>query len=87
MTLLDSEIPAHSHAVWASKADGTSQSPVGQELAMGVNIGQYSDPGALTQLSPSGLAPAGGNGPHNNLQPYLTLYFIIALQGVLPERP
>jgi microcystin-dependent protein len=37
-------------------------------------------------LSDQALAPAGGDQPHNNMQPYLTLYFNIALQGVFPPR-
>jgi microcystin-dependent protein len=86
VTLLESEMPAHSHAVSASQADGTSQSPAGEKLATGVGIGQYAAPGALTQLSPNALAPAGGSSPHNNMQPYLTLNFCIALQGVYPPR-
>src|SRR3989454_1572039 len=48
VTLLGSEIPAHSHAVSASQADGTSQTPLGEKLATGVAIGQYAAPGALT---------------------------------------
>lgn len=87
VTLLESEIPAHSHAVSASQADGISQTPVGEKLATGIGIGQYAAPGALTQLSPSALTPAGGDQPHNNLMPYLTFYFNIALQGVFPARP
>jgi microcystin-dependent protein len=86
VTLLESEIPAHSHAVSASLADGTSQTPAGEQLAAGVGIGQYAAPGPLTSLSPNALAPAGGDQPHNNLQPYLTFYFCIALQGVFPPR-
>jgi microcystin-dependent protein len=86
VTLLESEIPAHSHAVSASLADGTSQTPAGEKLATGVGIGQYAAPGAMTQLNPSALAPAGGDQPHNNMQPYLTFYFNIALQGVFPPR-
>ena len=87
VTLLESEIPAHSHALSASLADGTNQSPVAEFLAAGVGgISQYAAPGALTQMSPEALAPAGGDQPHNNLQPYLTFYFAIALQGVFPPR-
>jgi microcystin-dependent protein len=41
---------------------------------------------ANTTLAPEALAPAGGDQPHNNLQPYLTFYFCIALQGVFPPR-
>jgi microcystin-dependent protein len=86
VTLLESEISAHSHAVSASQADGTSQSPVGEKLATGVGIGQYAAPGGLTQLSPNALTSTGGSQPHNNMQPYLTLNFNIALQGIFPPR-
>jgi microcystin-dependent protein len=40
----------------------------------------------LVQMHPQTLAPAGGGLPHNNLQPYLTLNFCIALQGIFPPR-
>lgn len=87
VTLLESEIPAHSHAVKASLSDGTNQSPVGELLASAVGgLQLYAAPGTLTQMSPSATTPAGGDQPHNNLQPYLTFYFCIALQGVFPPR-
>ena len=86
VTLLESEIPAHSHAVSDSLSDGTSQTPTDSKLAAGVGIGEYAAPGALVQLSPNALPPAGGDQPHNNMQPYLTFYFNIALQGVFPPR-
>src|SRR5712692_2698334 len=56
VTLLQSEIPSHSHPVSASMADGTDQSPAGEKLATGIGIGQYAAPGALTQLSPNTLS-------------------------------
>ena len=86
VTLLESEIPSHSHVFNVSAGDGNNQSPNGQLLATGIGIGQYAAPGALTSLSGNALAPAGGDQPHNNLQPYLTFYFCIALQGVFPPR-
>jgi microcystin-dependent protein len=87
VTLLDSEIPAHSHACMASNADSNSQGPAQNLMAGGVGgISMYAAPGALVQLNPSVLPPAGGDQPHNNLQPYLTLNFCIALQGVYPPR-
>ncbi len=87
VSLLESEIPAHSHGTSVSAADGTDQSPVGVKLATGMGgISQYAVPGALTQLSLNSLTPAGGDQPHNNMQPYLTFYFCIALQGVFPPR-
>ena len=86
VTLLESEIPSHSHGVSASEADGTERGPGGQRLATGVGISQYQTPQSMTSLSPSTVPPAGGDQPHNNLQPYLTFYFNIALQGVFPPR-
>ena len=86
VTLLESEIPAHSHAMNASQADATERSPGGQLLATGIGISQYQTPASQTALAPSAVAPAGGDQPHNNLQPYLTLYFCSALQGVFPPR-
>jgi len=86
--LLESEMPGHSHAWNASNQDATVQSPAGQLTAGGTGgITMYAAATApLTPLSDSAIAPAGGDQPHNNLQPYLTLNFCIALQGVYPPR-
>ena len=86
VTLLESEIPAHSHSLVASQADGIERIPTGQLLATGIGISAYQTPGPLTQLSPNALTPAGGDQPHNNLMPYLTFYFAIALQEIFPPR-
>jgi len=87
VSLLESEIPSHSHAHTVSAADAQTGSPTGQLFASGIGIGMYtSPPGPLTPLSDNALAPAGGDQPHNNMQPYLTLNFCIALQGVYPPR-
>ena len=86
VSLLESEIPSHSHNISASQSDGTDQRAANEAFAAGVGIGSYAAPGTLVQLNANGLAPAGGGQPHNNLQPYLTLNFCIALQGVYPPR-
>jgi microcystin-dependent protein len=87
VTLLESEIPAHNHQINASVGDADLPAP-GPLNAMGVAAGgfAYASPGPLTSLAPEALAPAGGDQPHNNLMPFLTLYFCIALQGVFPPR-
>jgi len=86
VTLLESEMPTHTHALAASQADGLERLPSGQLLATGIAIGQYGTPNALAPMNPHAVSPAGGGQPHNNLQPYLAFYFCIALQGVFPPR-
>lgn len=87
-TLLESEIPAHSHALGAQNiALGGLATPAGNTLNRPASGNLYSSASAaLVSMAPEGIAPAGGDQPHNNLQPYLTFYFCIALQGVFPPR-
>lgn len=84
VTLLESEIPAHSHAVSGTDRPGNSGTPVANSPARSSFYNNAEVPSAA--MSPSALTPAGGSLPHNNLQPYLTFYFNIALQGVFPPR-
>jgi microcystin-dependent protein len=88
VTLLESEIPAHNHMAGAQNVPlGGSAIPSGNTLnrpASG-NLYDATSP-ALAPLAPEAIAPAGGDAPHNNLMPYLTFYFCIALQGVFPPR-
>src|SRR5256886_14201630 len=91
VSLLDSEMPSHPHSLVASQGDGTERNPnvggTGQLLATGIGISQYQTPSnPLTTLNPQVITPTGGDQPHNNMQPYLTFYFNIALQGVYPPR-
>lgn len=86
VTLLASEIPTHTHSLQASAADATDQSPQGSLLATGIGVGQYAPANNLLALPGNAVAPVGGDQPHNNMQPYLTVYFNIAMQGVFPPR-
>ena len=89
VSLLESEIPSHSHAVKADVLDPADvQAPIPAVVfAKSTGGNAYLTPPAnIVQMSGSILAPAGGDQPHNNLQPYLTLNFCIALQGVFPPR-
>ena len=87
VTLLESEIPSHTHTVNASSGPANLQSPAADRVLGRANNNVYLDtPGNLVDLAPEALAPAGGDAPHNNMQPYLTFYFNIALQGVFPPR-
>ena len=88
VTLLVSEIPAHTHTANGLSVLSTTAAPSSQTaLARSVNGSAYAaGGGAVQQLAPEALPVAGGSLPHNNLQPYLTLNYIIALQGVFPPR-
>ena len=89
VSLLESEIPAHSHSLMAAGTKGDVSRPgTGASLAplSRGNLFQNTTSGNMTYLNGGALAPAGGDQPHNNMQPYLTFYFCIALQGVFPPR-
>jgi microcystin-dependent protein len=87
VSLLESEIPSHSHAMNVSSQLGMENFTSGQMFAMGDGINMYGDAASnRVAMADQALAPAGGDQPHNNMQPYLTLYFCIALQGVYPPR-
>jgi len=87
-TLLSTNVPAHSHTFQASSRPATSSSPSGNALAKTSDDAPIYAPfsEAHGQLNPAFLSSVGGSQPHNNLMPYLAMYWIIALQGVFPPR-
>jgi microcystin-dependent protein len=89
VTLLQNEMPAHSHSVQGAGGNDRS-SPVNSVWAAGQkgfgNVYAPSNPATNLQMSPLATSIVGGNLPHNNMMPYLGLTFIIALQGVFPPR-
>lgn len=85
VTLIQSEIPTHIHMAQALDAVGDTPVPQANILARYPGAYQTSASG-LNQMNPLALAIAGGSLPHNNLQPYLTVNYVIALQGVFPAR-
>ncbi|MES2441060.1 MAG: tail fiber protein [Verrucomicrobiota bacterium] len=87
VTLLESEIPSHSHTLRASSDDGELAAPTqNRVLARSTSGFAYGTAAPNVSMAAEALTPAGGSLPHNNLQPYLTFYFNIALQGVFPPR-
>jgi microcystin-dependent protein len=95
VTLLDSEMPAHNHLFNATTEDADTASANGAQVAKATKgnpvVGQtqarmYSTGAPQTALAPTSINIAGGSQPHNNLMPYLTLNYCIALQGVFPAR-
>ena len=93
VTLLASQAPSHSHPFQAVAAQATTNAPNGALPAEGHGSGRgafpvniYAPPQTRVPLASGQVAPAGGGQPHNNLQPYLTLNWCIALQGIYPPR-
>lgn len=87
VTLLESEIPAHSHAMRAASQDNADVNLVTATASFAPSTGgTLYQAAANVSLAPQALTPTGGDQPHNNMQPYLTYYFSIALQGVFPPR-
>ena len=87
VTLIETEMPAHSHAMRADASDLANAKIPSPTASFAISSeGTLYQDTANTMLAPQALAPAGGDQPHNNMQPFLTLYFNIALQGVFPPR-
>ena len=88
VTLLQSEIPSHPHAMRDHDIDlGELNAPSPtRSLAKSTNATIYTAAANLVTMAPQALTLAGSSQPHNNMMPYLTLNFCIALQGVFPPR-
>jgi microcystin-dependent protein len=91
ITLLQSEMPFHTHTLQGGIDPGNIFGPDPAEpviLSRSVGGTPYTATiSPVVQMAPQTLSPAGGSLPHNNMQPYLTLNFCIAMQGVFPQRP
>lgn len=90
VTLTTSEMPLHNHGVGAQTVPlGGVADPTGATLSRPASGNLYFPAGgeSLVPMASEAIGPAGGNSAHNNMQPYLTLNFCIALQGIYPQRP
>jgi microcystin-dependent protein len=81
--LSQTELPVHTHALQATSAGATTANPAGALLASA--SGSYGAPKVTTSLLPASLTSVGGSQAHTNMQPYLTLSFCIAIQGIFPS--
>jgi len=89
VTVLSSQLPAHTHTLqaFAGRGGGAADSPANSVLTPSAGAEVY-DPGAgaPSPMNANAIGLTGGGQPHNNLMPYLTLNFCIALQGIYPPR-
>lgn len=90
VTLLTTQMPMHNHSVGALDGPGATGTANGNIWAK--NAGGRTPPPAYSNSAPNvtmhpmAIGVAGGSMPHNNMQPYLALNYIIALQGIFPPR-
>jgi len=89
-TLSIAELPTHTHVLTANSANATGFDPTNSLLAKGAAsngnpINAYTPPQQLTAMSPAAVTNTGGSQAHLNMQPFLTLTFCIALQGIFPS--
>lgn len=88
VTLITPEIPAHTHVPNSQSSQGVAD-PTNAiwTSTVGLRGPAYYGETPNTPMSPLAIQPSGGSHPHNNMQPYLGVSYIIALNGVFPQRP
>ena len=94
VTLLATQMPSHNHLINVNNTPGTAPDPtrnIQAEAATGdprnpTLIPQFTAAAPTGTMAPTTVSMAGGGQPHPNIQPYLTINFIIALQGIFPSR-
>jgi len=86
VTLLSSQVPPHVHTLNASGATASSQRPATGDLLAGQDASDYVAAASLGSMSAAIVSTVGGNQPHENRQPYLTMCWCIALSGIFPSR-
>ncbi len=93
VTLLTTQMPAHNHLVNANEGNGSAQTPGAGFPSGGIvptsgnaAVNNYRNSTDGTTMAPTVIGNAGGSQPHPNIQPYLCINFIIALEGIFPSR-
>jgi microcystin-dependent protein len=86
VTLTVNQIPAHTHPMVASTAPGTQNDPGNNVTAASPSIQLYTGDVTDTNMAANAVLPVGGSQPHNNLQPFLCINYIISLFGIFPSQ-
>lgn len=85
VTLTTQQIPSHTHSAAAVTGPGNSDSPAGANSWAAVATPLYSTGATNAQMNAGALSVSGGNQPHDNMSPYLTINYIISLFGIFPS--
>lgn len=85
VTLTPGQLPSHHHTLQAAAGTELSTDPAGNVLGVPANLDLYNSADAQTPLNPGLVQPVGGGQPHSNIQPYLSIGFIISIHGLFPS--
>lgn len=85
VTLIQNQMPLHTHAMAASGAPADRANATGSTMAVSAD-NTYATVAPTLALAPASVALVGNSAAHNNMQPFLTVNFMIALQGIFPAR-
>lgn len=85
VTLTQAQMPNHTHTLRAHSEEGEETNPTNNRLA-GAAATMYAGEAADVSMNADSVTSSGGGQPHTNVQPYLGVYHIIALQGLFPSR-
>ena len=86
VTLSTQQIPIHNHALLASTNPATATTASGNVTASTNQLKIYTEGSPSKNFAPNTITPVGGSQPHENMQPYLCITFIISLFGVFPSQ-
>lgn len=86
VTLSTSQIPVHNHAFVASTDTALNTSPTNNILAAGITTKLFTQDVTNGSMNPQSVSAVGGNQPHENMQPFLVISFILSLYGVFPQQ-
>jgi microcystin-dependent protein len=85
VTLIAAQIPTHTHAMLGSQGNGSQTSPANNTLAGSTTITPYASETPNKAMTQGAISIVGGSQPHENMQPYLTLNYIISMFGLYPQ--
>jgi microcystin-dependent protein len=86
VTLTVNQMPAHSHGFLGTSSSSNQTSPANNVVAQSLTVSLYNSGVANTPMAAGAMGPSGGSQPHENLQPYACINFIISLFGIFPTQ-
>lgn len=86
VSLVFPHLPSHQHTLMGSESSATGRIPQSGQVFAEADSRIYGRPSTTVPMSPSTIGSTGSGNPHSNVQPFLCVTFIIALEGIFPER-